>query len=190
MYFPDQVELDSGSHEITYTVLNAPVFQGGQNYAVQQGAGMVVSKSDERREYAAVEFLKWFTQAENNLQFGCVSGYLPVRKEANRIEKLEQVIADRGLEVAPKTYDCLSILFDGMEDMTLYTNKSFQNGSAARKVLEYNLADQAAADRAEVLEAIAQGESLEEAAADYVSEAAFEQWYTSFCAALNAAAGR
>ena len=61
---------------------------------------------------------------------------------------------------------------------------------AARKVLEYNLADQAAADRAEVLEAIAQGESLEEAAADYVSEAAFEQWYTSFCAALNAAAGR
>lgn len=100
------------------------------------------------------------------------------------------MIADRGLEVAPKTYDCLSILFDGMEDMTLYTNKSFQNGSAARKVLEYNLADQAAADRAEVLEAIARGESLEEASADYVSDGAFEEWYGAFCEALRTAAGK
>ena len=57
MYFPDQVELDGGSYAIDYAVLPAPVFEGGENIAVQQGAGMVVSKSDERREYAAVEFL-------------------------------------------------------------------------------------------------------------------------------------
>ena len=163
----------------------APVFQGGRNYAVQQGAGMVVSKSDEQHEYAAVEFLKWFTQADNNLRFGCVSGYLPVLKEANSSQELEQVIADQGLSVAPKTYDCLSTIFNGMEDMTLYTNKSFKNGSAARKVLEYNLADRAAEDRASVVAALAQGKSLEDAAAPYVTEEAFEAWYQSFCDALN-----
>ena len=86
MYFPDQVELDDGSRTIDYIVTTAPVFEGGAQYAVQQGAGMVVSKSDEQREYAAVEFLKWFTQGDKNLQFGCVSGYLPVLKEANSIE--------------------------------------------------------------------------------------------------------
>ena len=146
---------------------------------------MVVSKSDEKHEYAAVEFLKWFTQAENNLRFGCVSGYLPVMKEANSTEKLDQVIGDQGLAVSPKTYDCLTTIFGQMKDMTLYTNKSFKNGSSARKVLEYNLADKAVEDRQSVLRAIEEGKSLEEASAPYVTEEAFEKWYDSFCDALN-----
>lgn len=189
MYFPDQVELEGeeGSHPIDYAVLPAPVFAGGRNYAVQQGAGMVVCKSDQRREYAAVEFLKWFTQPENNLRFGCVSGYLPVRKEAGSVQKLDQAIAEQGLSVTPKTYDCLSAIFGELEDMTLYTNKSFPNGSAARKVLEYHLADRAAEDREAVAAAVAGGESLEQASASYVSDAAFERWYEDFCAALSGA---
>lgn len=190
MYFPDQVELDDSSYPIDYIVMMAPIFDGGERYAVQQGAGMVVSKSDERHEYAAVEFLKWFTEAENNLQFGSVSGYLPVQKEANSSAKLDQVIADQGLSVAPKTYNCLAATFNQMENMTLYTNKSFENGSAARKVLEYNLADQAAADREAVAAAVKEGASPEEAAAPYVTDEAFDRWYDSFCDALNSAVGR
>ena len=57
MYFPDQVEADGGSYTIDYIVRMAPVFEGGEHCAVQQGAGMVVSKSDEKHDYAAVEFL-------------------------------------------------------------------------------------------------------------------------------------
>ena len=186
MYFPDQVELDDGSYPIDYIVMEAPVFQDARRFAVQQGAGMVVSKSDERHEYAAVEFLKWFTQPDHNLRFGCVSGYLPVTKEAGSVQRLEQAIEEQELSVAPKTYDCLTTIFDAMEGMTLYTNKSFRNGSAARKVLERHLADRAAEDRAAVAEAIARGESLEEASAEYVSESSFEDWYASFCSALDA----
>lgn len=126
-----------------------------------------------------------WAEAENNLQFGCVSGYLPVLKEANNAEKLDQVIADRQLEVAPKTYDCLTTIFKEMNSLTLYTNKSFENGSAARKVLEYNLADKAAEDRASVVAALEEGKSLEEASGPYVTEEAFEEWYESFCEALN-----
>lgn len=190
MYFPGQVALDSNSYEIDYIVMPAPVFEGGENYAVQQGAGMVVSKSNEQHEYAAVEFLKWFTQADNNLRFGCVSGYLPVLTEANSAERLDQVIADQQLTVAPKTYDCLTTIFQEMKGMTLYTNKSFQGGTAARKVLEYNLADKAAADRAEVEARLGQGMSLDEASAPYVTEEAFDAWYDSFCGALNDAVNK
>lgn len=111
-------------------------------------------------------------------------------KEAASAQQLDSAIADQGLSVAPKTYDCLTTVFSGVEDMTLYTNKSFQNGSAARKVLEYNLADQAAADRTAVAASVAQGISLEEASANYVSEAAFEQWYDGFCSALDAAVNK
>ncbi len=185
MYFPDQVEQDNGSYDIEYIVMTAPVFEGGKQCAVQQGAGMVVSKSDEQHEYAAVEFLKWFTKTENNLEFGCVSGYLPVLKEASSVEKLDQVIAEQQLTVAPKTYDCLTAIFQEMDNMVLYTNKSFENGSAARKILEYHLADKAVEDRSAVMAALEQGGSLEEAAAPYVTREAFEEWYLSFCDALN-----
>jgi multiple sugar transport system substrate-binding protein len=187
MYFPDQVELEDSSYAIDYIVMMAPVFEAGERCAVQQGAGMVVSKSDEKHEYAAVEFLKWFTLAENNLEFGCVSGYLPVLKEANSTEMLDQVIASKQLTVAPKTYDCLTTIFQEMDGMTLYTNKSFENGSSARKVLEYHLADKAAQDRAVITAALEEGKGLEEAAEPYVTRDAFEEWYLSFCDALNEA---
>ncbi len=187
MYFPSQVEMEDSSYPIEYIVLPAPVFEGGSHYAVQQGAGMVVSKSDQKHEYAAVEFLKWFTQAENNLQFGCVAGYLPVLKEANNTQTLDRVIAECELTVAPKTYDCLTTIFEELDSLTLYTNKSFKNGSAARKVLEYHLADKAAQDRAAILEQIAQDKTLEEASASYVTREAFKDWYDSFCRALTEA---
>lgn len=49
------------------------------------------------------------------------------------------------------------------------------------------MADKAVEDRAAVLGGLAQGKSLEEAAAPYVAREAFEQWYDSFCDALNQA---
>ena len=94
------------------------------------------------------------------------------------------------MEVKHKTYDCLVTIFSEIEGMTLYTNKSFENGSAARKVLEYNLADRAVEDRAAVVAALASGESLEAASAPYTTEEAFEGWYNSFCDALHGAVGR
>jgi multiple sugar transport system substrate-binding protein len=187
MYFPDEVETDDSRTEIDYLVLSAPVFAGGENYAVQQGAGMVVTKSDEQHEAASVEFLKWFTEAENNLEFSIGSGYLPVRKEANNKEMLDEVIQENDIEVSQKTYDCLAHVFDEFEDVTLYTTKSFEHGADARKVLEYNLSDKAAADREEVLNRISQGMSLEEASAEYLTDEAFSQWYQAFCEALETA---
>lgn len=185
MYFPDAVEMDDDRYAIDYIVMPAPIFEGGENDAVQQGAGMVVSKSDRQHEYAAVEFLKWFTQAENSIAFCGDSGYLPVLKEANSTELLDKVISERQLDVSDKTYDCLTQVFDEMGDVTLYTNKSFRNGADARKVLEYNLSDQALADRASVEEKIAQGSSLSEATGEYLTDEAFEQWYRNLCAALE-----
>ena len=97
------------------------------------------------------------------------------------------MIEKNQLEVASTTYDCLTTIFEKMDNMALYTNKSFSNGSAARKVLEYHLADKITEDRAAVTAALAQGKSLEEASAPYITEEAFEEWYQSFCDALNQA---
>ncbi len=184
-YFPSTVESDEGSREIEYLVLPAPIFEGGENYAVQQGAGMVVTKSTPEREYASVLFLEWFTQTENNLLFSCTSGYMPVKKDAFSKEKMDAVIEENDLEIDPKTYDTMTICFDMMEDSKLYTNKAFENGAAARKVLEYNLSDKAVADRAAVEEQLAKGVDLEEAAAPYVDDEAFQSWFEEFETSLE-----
>lgn len=112
--------------------------------------------------------------------FGCASGYLPVKKDANSKEVLDKVIQEKDLDVVPKTFDTLIAAFDTVNSSIMYTNKAFQGGAAARKVLEYDLSDKAAADRAAVVESLNAGMSLEEAAAEFISEEAFDQWFTGF----------
>lgn len=185
MYFPDKVELEDESYEIDYIIMNAPILEGGENYALQQGAGMVVSKTDRKHEYASVEFLKWFTEEENNLRFGSTSGYLPVLKNSNSAESFKKVIEDYNLEVNNKTYDCVLHILNNIDSITLYTNKSFKNGTGARKILEYNLSDKAVEDRANVEAELSQGKTLEEACAVYISDEAFEEWYIQFCDTLE-----
>ncbi len=186
-YFPNEIETADGTKNIESIILPAPVFEGGTPYAVQQGAGMVVTKSTPEREYAAVTFLKWFTNEENNLLFSCTSGYMPVKKAALSTEMLDKTIADNDLQIADKTYETLVSCFDTAQTATLYTNKAFDHGADARNVLEYNLAEKASADRETVRSRLAQGLSLDEACKDLISDSAFEEWYASFTEALNKA---
>ena len=90
-YFPKTVYDDNeSSHDITSTVLPAPTFKGQKKVAVQQGAGMVVTKAKKKKIEACKEFLKWFTQDKQNIDFSISSGYLPVTKSGNKIKKVRK----------------------------------------------------------------------------------------------------
>lgn len=149
---------------------------------------MAVTKSDPEHEYASCVFLKWFTQQENNMRFVCDSGYMPVLKEANSIEALDEVIQKDNLEISSKTYQCLKTVMQSADSAQYYTTKSFKNGYQTRKVLDYNLSDQAAADREAIEAAVAAGADREEEIAGYTSEESFENWYQGLCEALKQAA--
>ena len=185
-YFPSTVETADGEKNIECTILPAPGFEGGEDYNVQQGAGMVVSKTDEQHEYASVQFLKWFTQEQNNLLFSSTAGYLPVKKNALTKDMLDEVIQKDNLELSENMYNTLTTSFDMAKNTKMYTNKPFEHGSEARNVLDKNLSDKAAADREQVEQLLAQGQSLEEATASYVSDEAFQSWLTAFREALDA----
>ena len=53
----------------------------------------------------------------------------------------------------------------------------------------FGITDKAVQDREEVGKAVREGKDLEEASAPFVSEEAFENWYSSFCEALKTAVG-
>ncbi len=182
-YFPTEVTVDDKSYPIEAVIMSNPVFENGKKIQVQQGAGMAVSKTTEKEEYASVVFLRWFTDRERNLEFGCSSGYLPVKKDAYELTALDETFA-KSENVSEFFKTTLNICFNET-DTTRYTIKAFENSSSARKVLEYNMPDCAAADRAEVETRLAEGMSLEEATADFVSDENFENWYTQFTEKLN-----
>lgn len=185
-FFPKQVQVsDTESHDISLKVLPNPSFAGSEEVAVQQGAGMVVTKSTPEEEAACVTFLKWFTQPENNIQFAVGSGYLPVTHAADDVTAIE----NSGLDLTDSMKDVLANAIDTVEDHELYTPKPFAGGTDARKVLEYSMSDLARADRAAVEEQIAAGVSAAEAEALYLTDEYFENWYQSLCAKLSAYEG-
>lgn len=185
-FFPKQVQVsDTESHEISLKVLPNPSFAGSEEVAVQQGAGMVVTKSTPEEEAACVTFLKWFTQPENNIQFAVGSGYLPVTHAADDVTAIE----NSGLDLTNSMKDVLANAIDAVENHELYTPKPFEGGTDARKVLEYSMSDLASADRAAVEEQIAAGVSAAEAEALYLTDEYFENWYQSLCTKLSAYEG-
>ena len=83
VYFPQTVTVDDAtSYPIQLGALPNPSFEHGKPCSPQQGAGFVVTKSDEKKETACVEFLKWFTAKEQNTDFSVSAGYVPVTQDA------------------------------------------------------------------------------------------------------------
>ena len=172
-FFPKQVMPgDNQIHDIEMKVLPAPGFAGGRKVAVQQGAGMVVTTGTEAEVNAAVTFLKWFTEPQNNIAFSVGSGYLPVTTAANDMD----AIRASGLELTDTMEQVLSGAVKTVRENELYTSTAFAGGNAARKILEYSMGDQASADRDTVLERIAAGQSAEAATAEFLTDDYFEAW--------------
>jgi multiple sugar transport system substrate-binding protein len=127
-------------------VLPYPTFQGGEKVAMQRGGGMIVSKTDETRAYAAGIFLKWFTDPINNLHFVSSTGYLPVTEEAfgDIMTKEIDSIQDRNIQSLLRTsikmqadYDFyIPPLFDGIDVLQENYSKELMS-SAEHSRAEY-----------------------------------------------------
>lgn len=177
-YTPNAVTYEDGtSYEIECRILPLPNFEGTRPAAVQQGAGMMVLKSGQELEDAAVAFLKWFSSEEQNLEFSVRSGYLPVKKSANTQEALQRVIDEKQIEVSDIMLESFHVGIQEVQTYDLYTTKAFAGGNRARAILENGMSGVAKEDRAEVEEKIDGGMEPEEALSDYLTDERFERWY-------------
>lgn len=190
-YFPDRVTVsDTESYPIESLILPAPILAGGEKVAVQQGAGMVVTKSDATHEYAASVFLKWFTETERNIRFSVATGYLPVKIEANDLTNIQAAAQTMQEDsTTAKMMSAIPVSIDTVKGCELYTNQAFPGGNQARKVLEYSMSDFLAKDLETVNTLVSGGMSRQEAVAQFTTDENFEQWYSEFVAALQASVG-
>lgn len=183
-YFPTQVTVnDNDIYPIEFEVFEAPRFEGSEPYAVQQGAGMVVIKSDEKTEYAATVFLKWFTEARRNIEFAIGSGYMPVKKEAYDIDLLKEVIQNTNAAEEIKKFEKIfPVCIETVNNNKLYTSDAFEGGADARIILEKSLMNKANEDLTSIKE---MNVNNEDAIAVFCKDENFEKWYNSFVSDLN-----
>lgn len=176
-FFPKEVILnDTESYPIEMSVLPAPTFKEGDNVTVQQGAGMVVTRTEgtqEKEVLASLEFLKWFVKDERNIKFSVSSGYMPVTTSANDIKKIEKSMGD----TEDTTKEIIETAIATVNSNEMFTTKAFSNGTQARSVLEYALSDPAKTDREVVKQRILSGMTMEDASAEFVSDSQFDTWY-------------
>ncbi len=81
-FFPTSIVAGAEVLPSELLIKNYPVFEGGEQYAIQQGANMAVAVSTPEKQEGAALFLKWITEPEQNLTFAMTSGYLPVEEAA------------------------------------------------------------------------------------------------------------
>lgn len=185
-YFPKEVTIESQDpYPIETIVLPVPNFENTEPYAVQQGASMAVAKSSEQREYASVVFLQWFTQAEQNISYALESNYLPVTKEANSYEIVKKQFANLSFDISDITKESIKVSLEQINSSALYTTKGFEQGEAARNVLETSMLELAYKDREEILARIQAGDDKDEALKPYLTDDYFKQWFQNLEQELN-----
>lgn len=186
LYFPTEVtKNDDSSYPIESMVLPIPNFEATEAYAVQQGAGMAVVKGDANYEYASSVFLKWITDKERNISFSLSSGYLPVTKEANSMDVIQESIKDN-TDISEKLIQSLPVGIQTVTSSHLFTALPFDGSAEARNILEKVLIDRAKADREVVVSKLQSGLSLDESTAEFTTDAYFQAWMEDMSNQINA----
>lgn len=187
-YFPDSVTLnDTYTYPIEGLVLPVPNFEGEEKYLVQQGAGMVVVKSDEKTEYACSVFLKFLTEKERNINFAVSSGYLPVKKDANDLSAIIAAFENSGNTGIMLT--TMGVAASEISDYQMYAAKPFEQSTSARDFLDTYIQTTAQTAYNEAAVRIQGGEDRAAVLSEYVSDAAFDAWYEGFISGLKTAVG-
>lgn len=141
-YFPTEVVQEDGStYPIEGIVLPLPDFEGTDACGVQQGAGMAVTKSEKSKEQAAVEFLKWFTDVEQNVVFCAESGYFPVKRGEETTKQLKERLNAQGIEEDAFLYQNMMEGIDAVNNHELYTPPVVESSENYRSMITFSLTD-------------------------------------------------
>lgn len=178
-FFPDQVITgrDQG-YPIECRIYNYPAFEGGNSYMPQRGANMCMFTSDRLHELAASEFLKWFTQPEQNARFAVSTGYLPVETKAlSSVDGLlEHMSGEDNKDAVEKSILCA---LDGMKNGEFYCKKTFDGSYECNLLFSNSLQNQIESDLRYLNLRTEAGEDREQVISQLTGEQNFKSWYQS-----------
>ncbi len=139
-FFPTSIVSGEDILPSELLIKNYPVFEGGESYAIQQGANMAIAVSTPAKQEGASLFLKWITEPEQNLAFAMSSGYLPVEKDAfgdNFDAKIDEMTkGDQSQQNIANAYGFSS---DQILNRNTYATEVFEGSYSVRSILSDTL---------------------------------------------------
>jgi multiple sugar transport system substrate-binding protein len=180
-YFPVEITEEGKTVPVEVQTFPYPHFKDGEPYAVQQGAGMCIAKSDEAHEYGSALFLKWFIEEPQNVQFAVSTAYFPV-KDASLDEELllnEVNKSDVSIEAIKKS---IITTMGMLNDYTLYGSRPFEGSYDMRSLLEKHLFNYVQEDLELLEERVLSGEDRDITIQALISKDNFRKWYNEFTA--------
>lgn len=176
-YFPDEVIIDAeNSYPIESMILAYPTFEGKRVYMSQRGAGLCIVKSDKEHEYAAAEFIKWFTQPDNNCDFTLSTGYIPVENEA--ITSAKVWFDDKPEAVSGGSIlKSVDFILTSMDKYSFIINKPFSAYYQANEYFYKSIFEKVTMDKEELELRVEHGEDREELVAGFTGDYNFDSWY-------------
>ena len=176
-YFPKEVIVDGeNQYPIECGVRPYPTFEGGRAYMAQRGADMGIFRSSETSEYAAAEFLKWFTDPERNIEFTASIGYIPVENEAlSSIEALENFIQMSDNTDAVKK--SVTAALEAMQEGKFYVRRPFENSYEANERFSRSLERKVELDLNELHNRVENGEDRQTVISGFMEDENFDKWY-------------
>ena len=186
-YFPTWIEQDSAQADIAFQALGYPVFQGGEAYAIQQGAGMCVANTGPARQAGAAIFLKWFTAVAQNIGFAMTTGYLPVQTAAYEDAAFTQALTalregDASQNNVAAVYE---IALHQITEAGTYAAKPFDGSYSVRSILQSTLIDSALAGREAAAPVKQSGAAEDELLQALDVDTAFAAWIAEVKARLD-----
>ncbi|WP_321025971.1 extracellular solute-binding protein, partial [Hungatella effluvii] len=176
-YFPKEVIVDGkNQYPIECRVRPYPTFEGGRGYMAQRGADMGIFRSSETSEYAAAEFLKWFTDPERNIEFTASIGYIPVENEAlSSIEALENFIQMSDNTDAVKK--SVTAALEAMQEGKFFVRRPFENSYEANERFSRSLERKVELDLNELHNRVENGEDRQTVISGFMEDENFDKWY-------------
>lgn len=178
-YFPTELSDDGRTVPVEVMTLPYPYFQEGKRYAIQQGAGMCIAKSDKAHEHGSALFLKWFIEEPQNIEFAVSTAYFPVKvaslKEELLLKELER--SEGSAEAIKKS---IKTTMDMLDHYSLYGSRPFEGSYDMRSLLEKHLSGYVQEDLKQLESRVASGEDKEQVTQELVSQANFQSWYGQF----------
>ncbi len=139
-FFPTSIVTEDEVLSSELLIKNYPVFEGGESYAIQQGANVAIAVSTPEKQEGAALFLKWITEPEQNLAFTMASGYIPIEEAAfgdnfeSKITKMSQ--GDQQQQNVAKAYEYSS---EQILNRKTYAAEVFEGSYNVRNILSDSL---------------------------------------------------
>ena len=164
-FFPQVViEDEKQSHPISCKSYAYPVFQDGTPYMGQRGANMAVFASDESHQQAAVRFLKWFTEPEQNIRFAVatVSDLVAHVESRDNVQAVEQSIGTS---------------LTALKNHNVYVRETFGGSYDMDQIFSTSLENCVNVDLETLKQRMEKGESRESVERELLDEEHFNHWY-------------